>query len=109
MAPRWPIASPWACRSPASPSAPRSPAPSSPAGGPIPPPSPPLGNWPTACAAEPSKGSDMSAPLLSLLPVFASGFALWTLAEYLLHRFAMHEMGGKGMMSREHLEHHVES
>ena len=51
----------------------------------------------------------MSADLLLLLPVFALGFALWTLAEYLLHRFAMHEMGGKGMMSREHLEHHVES
>ena len=35
------------------------------------------------------------------------GAMLWTLAEYLLHRFAMHELHGKGIMSREHLEHHV--
>jgi sterol desaturase/sphingolipid hydroxylase (fatty acid hydroxylase superfamily) len=51
----------------------------------------------------------VSTQLLLLIPVFLAGAALWTLAEYLLHRFAMHEMGGKGMMSREHLEHHVES
>jgi sterol desaturase/sphingolipid hydroxylase (fatty acid hydroxylase superfamily) len=37
----------------------------------------------------------------------AMGFGLWILAEYLLHRFAMHHLGGKGIMSREHLEHHV--
>ncbi len=37
------------------------------------------------------------------------GAALWTLGEYLLHRFAMHEQGGRGIMSREHLEHHVTS
>lgn len=36
-----------------------------------------------------------------------TGWALWTLAEYVLHRFAMHELRGRGMMSREHLEHHV--
>jgi hypothetical protein len=34
---------------------------------------------------------------------------LWTLAEYLLHRFAMHERKGKGILSREHLDHHVHS
>ena len=37
------------------------------------------------------------------------GGGLWTLAEYLLHRFAMHQLGGRGIMSREHLEHHVTS
>jgi sterol desaturase/sphingolipid hydroxylase (fatty acid hydroxylase superfamily) len=40
---------------------------------------------------------------------FAGGWALWTLAEYVLHRFAMHHLHGKGIMSREHLEHHVHS
>ncbi|MCU1355505.1 MAG: Fatty acid hydroxylase-like protein [Acidimicrobiales bacterium] len=38
---------------------------------------------------------------------FVAGFFLWGFAEYLLHRFAMHHLRGKGMMSREHLEHHV--
>jgi len=47
--------------------------------------------------------------VLSLAAAFAGGFALWILAEYLLHRFAMHELNGKGIMSREHLEHHVTS
>jgi len=42
-----------------------------------------------------------------LVVAFALGFALWILFEYLLHRFAMHELNGKGIMSREHLEHHV--
>ena len=37
------------------------------------------------------------------------GAAVWTLAEYVLHRFAMHHLHGKGIMSREHLEHHVPS
>jgi len=40
---------------------------------------------------------------------FAAGAALWTLGEYVLHRFAMHHLHGKGIMSREHLEHHVHS
>ena len=46
---------------------------------------------------------------LVLVLAFAVGFQLWGLAEYLLHRFAMHELHGKGIMSREHLEHHVTS
>ncbi|CAN5628312.1 hypothetical protein BH20ACT2_BH20ACT2_00330 [soil metagenome] len=50
----------------------------------------------------------MAALLLASF-AFTTGAALWTLAEYLLHRFAMHELKGKGMMSREHLEHHVTS
>ena len=40
---------------------------------------------------------------------FAVGFNLWFLFEYLLHRFAMHHLHGKGIMSREHLEHHVKA
>ena len=49
-------------------------------------------------------------PTLLFVPVaVALGAVLWTLAEYVLHRFAMHELKGKGMMSREHLEHHVRS
>ena len=51
----------------------------------------------------------MITTLLGASIAFAGGAALWTLGEYLLHRFAMHELHGKGMMSREHLEHHVEA
>jgi sterol desaturase/sphingolipid hydroxylase (fatty acid hydroxylase superfamily) len=47
--------------------------------------------------------------LLTVAAAFPVGWALWTLAEYGLHRFAMHHLQGKGMMSREHLEHHVTS
>ena len=35
------------------------------------------------------------------------GLNLWFLFEYLLHRFAMHALNGFGIMSREHLLHHV--
>lgn len=45
--------------------------------------------------------------VLGVVVAFAVGFQLWILAEYLLHRFAMHELDGRGIMSREHLEHHV--
>lgn len=45
--------------------------------------------------------------VLSVALGFAGGFALWILGEYVLHRFAMHELNGRGIMSREHLEHHV--
>ena len=51
----------------------------------------------------------MITSLLSLLLAGAAGAFTWTFAEYLLHRFAMHELDGKGIMSREHLEHHVTS
>jgi sterol desaturase/sphingolipid hydroxylase (fatty acid hydroxylase superfamily) len=47
------------------------------------------------------------ATIALVLVAFAGGFLLWGLFEYLLHRFAMHELHGRGMMSREHLEHHV--
>jgi sterol desaturase/sphingolipid hydroxylase (fatty acid hydroxylase superfamily) len=45
--------------------------------------------------------------LFDLLTAAVAGALLWTFAEYMLHRFAMHELRGRGMMSREHLEHHV--
>lgn len=45
--------------------------------------------------------------LILLTLAFAFGWFLWTFAEYMLHRFAMHKLHGKGIMSREHLEHHV--
>jgi Fatty acid hydroxylase len=35
-----------------------------------------------------------------------AGAASWTATEYGLHRFAMHEMRGRGPASVEHLEHH---
>lgn len=38
-----------------------------------------------------------------------AGINLWFLFEYLLHRFAMHHLHGRGIMSREHLEHHVKA
>jgi sterol desaturase/sphingolipid hydroxylase (fatty acid hydroxylase superfamily) len=45
--------------------------------------------------------------VLTMIGGFVVGFALWGLAEYVLHRFAMHHLRGRGLMSREHLEHHV--
>jgi sterol desaturase/sphingolipid hydroxylase (fatty acid hydroxylase superfamily) len=45
--------------------------------------------------------------LITIAVALPLGWALWTLAEYLLHRFAMHHLHGRGIMSREHLEHHV--
>ena len=42
-----------------------------------------------------------------LVPFAIAGAGLWTLGEYVLHRFTMHELKGKGILSREHLMHHV--
>ena len=36
-----------------------------------------------------------------------AGLGLWTLVEYLLHRWAMHGRRGRGIASREHLRHHA--
>ncbi len=36
------------------------------------------------------------------------GMAAWTLAEYVLHRFVMHRLRGRGLPSREHLIHHAD-
>lgn len=44
---------------------------------------------------------------IGLLLAFVVGVNLWFLFEYLLHRFAMHALHGRGIMSREHLLHHV--
>ncbi len=38
----------------------------------------------------------------------ALGAASWTALEYALHRFAMHEMRGRGLASIEHLKHHAD-
>ena len=37
-----------------------------------------------------------------------AGAVSWTAAEYGLHRFAMHELRGRGLASREHLSHHAD-
>ena len=52
----------------------------------------------------------MTTPLYVLAgaALVALGMALWTFGEYLMHRFAMHALRGKGMASREHLRHHAE-
>ena len=47
--------------------------------------------------------------IAAIAGAFTFGAFLWTFAEYLLHRFAMHHLHGRGIMSREHLEHHVTS
>ena len=50
----------------------------------------------------------MSAATLGWFALsFVGGWAAWTLGEYVLHRFAMHQLRGKGILSREHLLHHV--
>jgi sterol desaturase/sphingolipid hydroxylase (fatty acid hydroxylase superfamily) len=46
--------------------------------------------------------------VLAALALLAIGAALWSLGEYLMHRFAMHALRGKGLASREHLRHHAE-
>ncbi len=45
---------------------------------------------------------------LTYLGAAAVGALAWTATEYGLHRFAMHEMKGKGLASREHLKHHAD-
>jgi sterol desaturase/sphingolipid hydroxylase (fatty acid hydroxylase superfamily) len=44
----------------------------------------------------------------SPLTAFVLGAAAWSAAEYGLHRFAMHEMRGRGLASVEHLKHHAD-
>ena len=46
------------------------------------------------------------AAAVSITVSFLGGWAVWTLAEYLLHRYDMHGRRGRGAMSREHLDHH---
>ena len=49
------------------------------------------------------------AQLAKLAVAVFAGAVLWTLGEYLLHRFVMHELRGRGYISKAHLEHHVTS
>jgi dihydroceramide fatty acyl 2-hydroxylase len=44
---------------------------------------------------------------LGLVGRLAAGAALWSLAEYVLHRADMHGRAGRGATSREHLGHHA--
>lgn len=46
--------------------------------------------------------------IASRLTAAAAGAVSWTFAEYGLHRFAMHEMKGRGLASVEHLKHHAD-
>jgi hypothetical protein len=42
-----------------------------------------------------------------LLLLLLAGWFTWTLAEYVFHRFGMHQAKGRGLASREHLFHHA--
>jgi sterol desaturase/sphingolipid hydroxylase (fatty acid hydroxylase superfamily) len=44
---------------------------------------------------------------LVVLFLLGAGVFAWTLGEYLIHRFVMHEVEGRSMPSREHLIHHA--
>lgn len=44
----------------------------------------------------------------ALVGAFVLGAASWSATEYGLHRFAMHELRGKGLASVEHLKHHAD-
>jgi sterol desaturase/sphingolipid hydroxylase (fatty acid hydroxylase superfamily) len=46
------------------------------------------------------------SPIFFLLLAAVCAFS-WTFVEYTMHRFAMHELKGKGKASREHLRHHA--
>jgi sterol desaturase/sphingolipid hydroxylase (fatty acid hydroxylase superfamily) len=46
--------------------------------------------------------------VLAALALLAIGAFAWTFGEYLMHRFAMHALRGRGLASREHLRHHAE-
>lgn len=48
----------------------------------------------------------MTAPLVPLAG-FVAGWFAWTLGEYVFHRFGMHAAKGRGLASREHLNHHA--
>ncbi len=54
---------------------------------------------------------DVRATLTSVATVTAltaAGTFAWTLGEYVIHRFVMHELRGAGLPSREHLVHHAD-
>lgn len=45
--------------------------------------------------------------IVTILILAVGGWFTWTLSEYCLHRWAMHELMGRGLISREHLAHHT--
>lgn len=53
-----------------------------------------------------SGGSDSG--ITARITAAVLGAVSWTGLEYGLHRFAMHEMRGRGLASREHLHHHAD-
>lgn len=58
--------------------------------------------------AEPRTATVRRGGAAGALAAALAGAASWTLAEYGLHRFLMHEMRGRGMASKEHLRHHAD-
>lgn len=50
----------------------------------------------------------MPSVAADLIVAGALGSVSWTALEYGLHRFAMHQLRGKGLASREHLAHHAD-
>lgn len=46
--------------------------------------------------------------MITLIGWLLAGWFVWTIGEYVLHRFAMHALRGRGMASREHLNHHAD-
>lgn len=50
----------------------------------------------------------MHIDLIVLTGTALAGAVSWTVLEYGLHRFAMHELRGKGVASKEHLKHHAD-
>ena len=45
--------------------------------------------------------------MIAIPALFVAGWFLWTIGEYVMHRFLMHAMKGRGIASREHLDHHA--
>ena len=50
----------------------------------------------------------MSTTVTTPVLAAAAGAASWTVVEYGLHRFAMHELRGRGLASRQHMKHHAD-
>ncbi len=53
-------------------------------------------------------GTGKQRSVTSYAAATVAGALSWSWAEYGLHRFAMHELRGKGLASREHLKHHAD-
>jgi sterol desaturase/sphingolipid hydroxylase (fatty acid hydroxylase superfamily) len=46
--------------------------------------------------------------VIEIVAAYLVGWFAWTFGEYAMHRFAMHELKGRGVASREHLTHHAD-